>query len=113
MKKPSLCGLDNTQLINVLARHQGAEKGISAARLALQLGVTTRRLRLLVTQAREDGIAVCGRPSTGYFMPTTPAELNSTCEFLESRAMRSLYSLSRMRKVALPVLMGQMLLAKG
>ena len=105
--------MDQTQLLNALARHQGAARGISAKDLARRLGVTERGLRKLVTDAREQGIAICGRPNTGYFMPTTPDELQATCKFLESRALHSLRSLSRMRGVALPVLMGQLLLNKG
>ena len=113
MSEPRDHSRDMARLINALAPHQGAENGISAVRLACRLGVTTRQLRKLITAAREDGVAVCGRPATGYFMPVTAEELNRTCAFLESRAMHSLRSLSRMRRVALPVLLGQLLLSKG
>ena len=99
-----------TALLNALSRHQGRATGISAAHLALQLDVPPRRLRKLISEAREDGIAICGKPASGYFMPTTPEELHETCAFLEHRAMHSLRKLSRMKKVALPVLMGQLLL---
>lgn len=104
---------DTTALINAMARHQGAANGARADRLAARLGVTGRTLRLLITQAREDGIAICGTPKHGYYMPTTPEELNESCRFLEHRALSSLHKLARMRQVALPVLMGQLLLAKG
>jgi biotin operon repressor len=99
-----------TALLNALASHQGREAGIAAARLAEQLEVPPRRLRKLISEAREDGIAICGKPDSGYFMPTTPEELQETCAFLEHRAMHSLRKLSRMKKVALPVLLGQLLL---
>jgi biotin operon repressor len=102
-----------TALLNALASHQGRDKGIAADRLAEQLQVPPRRLRKLISEAREDGIAICGKPASGYFMPTTPEELQETCSFLEHRAMHSLRKLSRMKKVALPILLGQLLLSQG
>lgn len=99
-----------TQLLNALASHQGRASGIAADALARQLGVTPRHLRKLISAAREDGIAICGKPASGYFMPVTPEELQETCAFLEHRAMHSLRKLSRMKKVALPILMGQLLM---
>jgi hypothetical protein len=102
-----------TQLLNELSRHQGAANGIGADALAFRLGVPPRTLRSLISQAREDGIAICGKPSTGYFMPCTPQELQETCAFLEHRALHSLRQLSRMKRVALPQLLGQLLLNKG
>jgi biotin operon repressor len=105
--------MNTTHLLNALARHQGAANGVRADQLAQRMGISERRLRTLITRARESGVAVCGKPNTGYFMPTTADELRQTCAFLESRAMCSLRSLSRMRNIALPVLMGQLLLAKG
>ena len=102
-----------TQLLNALAAHQGRDKGIPAQDLARELGLPPRKLRLLISAAREEGIAICGKPESGYFMPTTPEELQETCTFLENRAMHSLRKLSRMKRVALPVLLGQLLLSQG
>lgn len=95
-------------LLNALSRHQGKEAGVSAERLAAELGVNVRKLRRLVTTARADGIAICGRPESGYFVPTTPEELSESCEFLEHRAKTSLLLLSRMKQVSLPELLGQL-----
>lgn len=97
-----------TRLICVLASHQGRERGIKAARLAMRLGVSERVLRKLVSQAREQGVPLCGKPESGYFIARTAEELNETCRFLENRAMHSLRALSRMRRVSLPELMGQL-----
>ncbi len=100
-----------TQLLNALAQHQGRDKGISARALAQQLGLSPRKLRKLISSARdEEGYAICGTPRTGYYMAVTPEELQASCAFLEHRAMHSLRVLSRMRKVSLPTLMGQLLL---
>lgn len=102
-----------TDLINAMARHQGAARGVSATVLAARLGIGPRQLRKLVSAAREDGVAICGRPSTGYYMPSTPQELEAACEFLRRRAMHSLRALSQMQRVSLPVLCGQLLLSQG
>lgn len=102
--------MNQTALLNALSRHQGAEAGIPADALARELDIPPRHLRKLISAAREDGIAICGRPHTGYFMPVTPQELQETCAFLEHRALHSLRKLSRMKKVALPVLLGQLLI---
>ena len=100
-----------TALINVMSQHHGREKGISARYLALYLSVTPRDLRKLISQCRyEDGAAICGHPSTGYFIATTADELDLCCKFLEHRALHSLQLLSKMKKVSMPALVGQLLL---
>jgi hypothetical protein len=98
-----------TTLLNLLSRHQGADHGIGAKALAAELGVPPRQLRLLISRCRdEDGLAICGHPSTGYYMAVTPEELQASCAFLEHRALHSLRLLSRMKKVSLPDLLGQL-----
>lgn len=98
-----------TTLLNLLSRHQGCENGISAKALATDLGVPPRQLRRLISRCRdEDGLAICGHPNTGYFMATTANDLAASCEFLEHRALHSLRLLSRMKKVSLPELLGQL-----
>lgn len=102
---------DKTVLLNALSKHQGAAAGISASALADELAMPIRSLRRLISRCRaDDGLAICGHPSTGYYIATTPQELEASCEFLHHRAMHSLQLLSRMRKVSLPVLMGQLML---
>lgn len=103
-----------TQLLNALSRHQGAANGIRAKALAEALGIPPRHLRRLVSRCRdEDGVAICGHPSTGYYMACTPAELALGCAFLEHRALHSLRLLSRMRNVSLPELVGQLKLTEA
>ncbi len=96
------------RLLNELSKHQGCDNGITADALAASLQISPRQLRKLISDAREDGIAICGRPSTGYFMPTTPSELAESCACLEHRALKSLRLLSRMKKVSMPALLGQL-----
>jgi biotin operon repressor len=100
--------MNKTQVLNALAGHQGREKGISARALAAQLGVPPRHLRKWISELREEGIAVCGQPHTGYFMAVTAEDLQASCAFLEHRALHSLRLLSRMKKVSLPDLLGQL-----
>lgn len=100
--------MNANQLLNVLSRHQGRERGIRAHDLALKTGLSLRRLRTLISALREDGIAICGTPRTGYYIPVTPEELGESCAFLEHRALHSLRLLSRMKKVSLPDLLGQL-----
>ena len=98
-------------LINLLAaRHSGREKGITARRLARLAGVTERTLRLLISAARDEGIAIAGTPSTGYYIATEPQEVEECCRFLRARAMHSLVIEARLRKVAMPELLGQLLI---
>lgn len=95
-------------LLNILAFHQGRDHGIGATALAQVAGVTERKLRDLVSALREEGIAICATPETGYYMAVTPAELEESCKFLHQRAMRSLVLASRMQQISLPDLLGQL-----
>lgn len=102
-----------TELRNALAAHRGRDKGISADALAKLLKVTTRQLRKLISDARQDGTAICGHPSTGYFIAETPAELDESCAFLRQRALHSLKLESVLRGVPMPTLLGQLQLNQG
>lgn len=93
-------------LINTMALHQGRDKGVSADQLAWTLAISPRRLRRLISAARAQGIAICGTPGAGYYMPVTDDELDEACDFLKHRALHSLRLMSVMRKVAMPTLLG-------
>ena len=96
------------QLLAVLARHIGRGNGITAGQLAQALQVPERRIRSWVSELRDDGNAICGTPRDGYFIAHTPEELEETCEFLRHRAMHSLHLESRLRKIPLSDLLGQL-----
>jgi DNA-binding IclR family transcriptional regulator len=100
--------MTSAELLNVLAFHQGRELGINAGDLAKVAGVPERRLRQLISELREEGIAICATPETGYYLAVTPEELAESCRFLHERAMRSLLLASRMQKISLPDLLGQL-----
>ena len=62
----------------------------------------------LILASRRHGYAICGHPSTGYFLATTAEELAASLAFLEHRALHSLRLLSRMRNLSMPELLGQL-----
>lgn len=95
-------------LLAILAAHNGRAQAIRVRDLAARLNLPERAVRRLVSEAREAGHAICAHPRDGYFLAATADELNETCAFLRSRAMHSLVIESRLRKVPLPELLGQM-----
>lgn len=97
------------ELLAELAHHIGAERGVHVAELARRVRLNPRDVRRLVSLLREDGIAVCGHPSTGYFIAADQEELDRYClKFLRSRAMHSLRLEARLRRIPLPDLLGQL-----
>ncbi|MHB1053500.1 MAG: hypothetical protein ACYCZT_10585 [Thiobacillus sp.] len=95
-------------LFSILAVRVGAHNGASVDALARQLDIMPRHVRSLVSDLRMDGIAVCGTPRTGYYIAATPEEMEETCQFLRNRAMHSLQLESRLRKIPMPDLLGQL-----
>lgn len=91
-----------------LAGHIGAGRGIHVIDLARDLGVRRRLIRASVSRLRNDGIAVCATPREGYYLAATEEELARSCEFLRARALHSLTLESRLRKIPLPDLIGQL-----
>jgi biotin operon repressor len=103
-------GLDDpkTAVLVVLQAHQGRGRGIKAKDLARTAGVTEREVRHQVSALREDGVAVCGHPTEGYYIAASAEELEATCEYLRTRAMHSLRIEARLRRISLPDLLGQL-----
>lgn len=95
-------------VLTVLSRHIGRGNGISMRELELQLDMLGRAVRKHISDLRDDGNAICGTPKDGYFIAATPEELETTCEFLRSRAMHSLGLESKLRRIPLPDLLGQL-----
>lgn len=93
---------------HMATHHRGVEHGVTAGVLALAMGWPQRRLRHVITHARSQGLALCARPATGYYIATTPDELERASAFLHARAMTTLQLLARMRNVSLPALLGQL-----
>lgn len=97
-----------TQLLTALTGHIGRDRGITARHLCARLDVPERRVRQLVTEARESGHAICGKPQDGYYVAATAEELDETIEFLKHRALCSLTLASKLSKTPLVDLVGQL-----
>ena len=95
-------------VLTVLSRHIGKGNGISMRVLEQQLDMLPRAIRTHISDLREEGQAICGTPRDGYYIAATPEELTQTCEFLRERAMHSLRLESRLRRIPLPDLLGQL-----
>jgi len=96
------------QLLTLLSHHIGRGNGIGVAALAAQMDVHPRQVRFMVTALRAEGHAVCGTPRDGYYIAANAAELQHTCDFLRARAMHSLVLESRLKKIPLADLIGQL-----
>lgn len=107
--------LSRDQVLTVLSRHIGEARGIHITALVRELKgdllpdpVAERRARAIISELREEGVAVCGHPATGYYVAATAEELERSCQFLRSRAMHSLQIESRLRRIPLVDLLGQL-----
>ena len=97
------------QLLAILSKdHIGRDKAISGAALAARIGCKVRTIRALVLKLRENAVAVCGRPETGYYIAETAEEVDATCKLLEAHGIHQLAVAARMRKTTLPELLGQL-----
>lgn len=110
LKKPRMqhAVVTRDDLLVVLRAHIGATNGVSVRDLARRLNCEERHVRTLVSELRMDGVAVCGHPTRGYYIAETVEDVESTASFLRSRAMHSLTLESRLRKIPLVDLLGQL-----
>jgi hypothetical protein len=100
-------------LLQALRAHIGRDRGVKASDLVREIlgesrPADERRLRDLVVELRLQGHHVCAHPSSGYYLASSPEELEETCAFLRARAMQSLQQISRMQRISIPDLVGQM-----
>ncbi len=107
--------ITRNDVLTTLSRHIGADNGIHMDDLVWAVtgfragaGGDARRIRNLIVELRLEGHHICGTPSTGYYMAGTAEELDRTCLFLYDRAMTTLEQISRMKRIALPDLRGQL-----
>ena len=70
----------------------------------------TRKLRTLISELRQDGVAICSSASNsrgGYWLASAGSELTDYCGKLRSRALKLLAQEATLRKMTLPELAGQ------
>jgi hypothetical protein len=102
-------------ILRILEAHQGKDFAISRKDLvdminapASPFPVNERWVRAtikhLITQHGER----IGSCPTGYFMVETTEELEGVCEYFHGYGLSSLFVEARLRKMALPELLGQM-----
>ncbi len=107
------------KLLTVLTRHVGETNAISMGELyEAVFGEQwknkvndTRKLRLLVNKMRSEGIAICSttdQNNGGYYLAAAGSEVNDYLRRLERRALKILWRISKIKKVSLPELLGQM-----
>lgn len=105
-----------SELLLLLSSHRGAANGISGKALTAKAGLppeAERQVRKLISDLRKQGTAIVGTPDTGYFMATTAKEIQQFADFHQHRAMHSLTIVSKVRQIALPVLLGQLSLVES
>jgi hypothetical protein len=110
-----------TRILMIMSGHVGQGKSIGMGELYEQVFDETyehrindtRNLRKLITELRRDGVAICSvaAPSGGgYWLASAGSELETYCKNLRIRAIKILGLESRIRKMTLPELAGQLAL---
>lgn len=98
-------------VVAALQGHTGKANGIGARELAANVGCSERELRKLISELIiEDGYAIAGTPSSGYFIPANHDECLETVEFHKRRALHELLKASRLSGKPVLELAGQLLL---
>ncbi|MDY6789701.1 MAG: hypothetical protein SWH54_00350 [Thermodesulfobacteriota bacterium] len=108
-----------TRILIIMAGHVGKSNRIGMGELYEQVFETTyehrindtRPLRILITELRKDGVAICSKQSQnsgGYWLASAGSELTSYCETLRKRALGILGMEAKVRKMTLPELVGQL-----
>ncbi len=95
-------------LVELIGARRGAGNAIPRENLCEALDYVGERairqaIKHLVT---EHGVAIASGPE-GYYTPVTPEELARCCDYYHSYAMSCLTVESRLRKVSMPELLGQ------
>lgn len=72
----------------------------------------TKMLRVLIDELQSvEGLRICSsqsRTNGGYFLAQTSIDLNRYCDVLTHTALKKLEKVAKLRRMALPELLGQM-----
>lgn len=99
-------------LLAHLKNHIGRTNGVTARKLVTEITgtpstVQERKLRQLVEELRNEGIAVCADPSSGYHIARDAEELQASIRFLTDRIATSARQVRALKRIARPSLHGQ------
>ena len=110
----SLTELEST-ILQIIEPRQGRENAISRASLveAVNLDrplfpVHERRIREVIKHLQSQHAVRIGSCHFGYYMVQTAEELEEVCKYYDGYALSSLHVSARLRKIALPELLGQL-----
>ena len=96
-------------VLQALQNHIGKANAVGGKELAGFCGLSdTRPLRHITDELIEDGIALCSHPASGYWIAANAKELQETVDFHHGRAMHELQKVSKLSKIPLPDLLGQL-----
>ena len=106
------------KLLVELTHHVGRQKAIGMGELYEKVfGETwqnrindTRRLRIIITELRQQGVAICSASSPtggGYYQASAGSELKDYLSRLRRKALKALSLEAKMRKMTLAELLGQ------
>ena len=113
---------EENKLLKTLSAHHGRARAISMHALHQAVFGSpiedkingTRRLRKIVTGLRREGIPICSvsdKDGGGYFLASAGSDLEDHCRRLRAQALRKLAIEAKLRKMALPELLGQISVA--
>lgn len=105
-------------LVALQVHCRGSENGLSGRDLVTHICNRSspsleRKLRSVVQELIEYGHPIGSISDLGYYWITSPEELGRVCKWHYSRAISSLRRVSKLKKLALPPLVGQLTLPVG
>ena len=102
-----------SELRQLLSHRIGKASGVHEAGLVAATLLNGRLIRKAIEALRMEGMHICGKPDTGYYIAATPDELEETIVFLEKRAVKSFRQIAAMKRVGLQALYQQMSLRES
>ena len=102
-------------LLTILTDHVGQSRAIGMGELYTAVYGEpwknrindTRRLRLLITELREEGRPICSNKN-GYWLASAGSETREYCKKLKTAALKKLKLAATISKISLPALLGQL-----
>ncbi|MFH2011700.1 MAG: hypothetical protein ABIJ37_03195 [Pseudomonadota bacterium] len=124
IEETNIINTHKVAVLSVLSSHIGREKAIDMGDLYSQVFgkdysnkiSDTRGLRSVITLLRKDGVPICSTTSKnggGYYLAGAGSELEDYLSRIRRRALKALWMESKIRKIGLAELLGQMQMNLG